>query len=108
NPALGKVLKTVYEDEWIVVVNKPADFLSVPGKTIEDSVLTRLQEQYPNATGPLLVHRIDMSTSGILLAAKTKEAHQYLQEQFIQRKVSKRYVALLDGELTASKGEIDL
>ena len=108
NPALGKVLKTIYEDEWIVVVNKPADFLSVPGKTIEDSVLTRLQEQYPNATGPLLVHRIDMSTSGILLAAKTKEVHQLLQEQFINRKVSKRYVALLDGELSESKGEIDL
>lgn len=108
NPALGKELKVVYEDEWIVVVNKPAEFLSVPGKSIDDSVLTRLQKMYPTATGPILVHRIDMSTSGILLAAKTKEAHLFLQEQFINRKVSKRYVALLNGELTESKGEIDL
>ena len=64
---------TVFEDDFIVVINKPSEFLSVPGKTIEDSVQTRMIEKYPNATGPLLVHRIDMSTSGLLLIAKTKE-----------------------------------
>lgn len=108
NPALGKTLETIFEDDFIVVINKPAEFLSVPGKTIEDSVQTRMLEKYPNATGPLLVHRIDMSTSGLLLIAKTKEVHQFLQDQFIRRKVKKRYVALLNGILKEDKGIIDL
>ena len=62
----------------------------------------------PEATGPLLVHRLDMSTSGILLVAKTKEAHEYLQYQFIRRTIKKRYVARLDGELKETGGVIDL
>lgn len=108
NPAEGKELEIVYEDNEIVVINKPAEFLSVPGKTIADSVLKRIQEYLPEATGPLLVHRLDMSTSGILLVAKSKEAHAYLQDQFIRRTVKKRYVALLDGTLTEQSGSIDL
>jgi tRNA pseudouridine32 synthase/23S rRNA pseudouridine746 synthase len=60
----------VYEDNDIVVVNKPADLLSIPGKEEHHSVLSWLRKQYPNATGALLVHRLDMSTSGLLLAAK--------------------------------------
>jgi len=108
NPALGKVLTTVYEDESFVVINKPAEFLSVPGKTISDSVYTRMLEKYPAATGPLIVHRLDMSTSGLMVIAKTKEIHKELQSQFINRTVKKRYVALLDGELQEEKGEISL
>jgi len=108
NPALGKVLTTVYEDDSFVVINKPSEFLSVPGKTISDSVFTRMQEKYPNATGPLIVHRLDMSTSGLMVIAKTKEVHKELQSQFINRTVKKRYVALLDGELQEEKGEISL
>lgn len=108
NPAEGKVLEIVYEDDQIVIINKPAEFLSVPGKTILDSVQTRMQEKYPDASGPLLVHRIDMSTSGILLVAKNKDAHQYLQDQFIRKTVKKRYVALLDGELEKDRGIIEL
>jgi tRNA pseudouridine32 synthase / 23S rRNA pseudouridine746 synthase len=108
NPAIGKELEIVYEDELIVVVNKPADFLSVPGKNIEDSVLSRMAAYLPMATGPLLVHRLDMSTSGILLVAKTKDAHAFLQRQFIRRTVDKRYVALLEGELSETSGFIDL
>ncbi len=108
NPAEGKELEIVYEDNEIVVINKPAEFLSVPGKTIADSVLKRMEEYLPEATGPLLVHRLDMSTSGILLVAKNKEAHAYLQDQFIRRTVKKRYVALLDGTLTEQSGSIDL
>jgi len=108
NPAEGKVLEIVYEDDQIVIINKPAEFLSVPGKTIIDSVQTRMQEMYPDASGPLLVHRIDMSTSGILLVAKNKNAHQYLQDQFIRKTVKKRYVALLDGELEKDRGIIEL
>jgi len=108
NPALGKVLTTVYEDDSFVVINKPAEFLSVPGKAISDSVYTRMLEKYPNATGPLIVHRLDMSTSGLMVIAKTKEVHKQLQSQFINRTVKKRYVALLDGELQEEKGEISL
>lgn len=108
NPAEGKDLPILYEDEAIVIVDKPAEFLSVPGKNIQDSVLHRLKEKYPLATGPLLVHRLDMSTSGILLAAKTEEAHAFIQRQFIQRKVGKRYSATLSGIPREAEGIIEL
>lgn len=108
NPAEGKELKIIYEDEDIIAVNKPAEFLSVPGKTISDSVYSRIKALYPNATGPLIVHRLDMSTSGILLLTKNTDAYKKLQYQFIKRLVQKRYVALLDGNLNEDKGEINL
>ena len=90
-------LETVYEDDLLLVVNKPAGMLSVPGKTGQASVLTLLQERYPDATGPILVHRLDMATSGLLLAAKDKDTHALLQKQFEGRTVKKRYIALLEG-----------
>ena len=90
-------LETVYEDDYLLVVNKPAGMLSVPGKTGQASVLTLLQERYPDATGPILVHRLDMATSGLLLAAKDKDTHALLQKQFEGRTVKKRYIALLEG-----------
>ena len=90
-------LETVYEDDYLLVVNKPAGMLSVPGKTGQASVLTILQERYPDATGPILVHRLDMATSGLLLAAKDKDTHAELQKQFEGRSVKKRYTALLEG-----------
>lgn len=108
NPAENKSLPIIYEDEYILAVNKPAEFLSVPGKNIEDSVYTRIKALYPQATGPLIVHRLDMSTSGILLLAKSLEVYKKLQFQFIKRFVKKRYVALLDGKLNESKGTIEL
>jgi tRNA pseudouridine32 synthase/23S rRNA pseudouridine746 synthase len=108
NPAEGKSLSIVYDDESIVVINKPAEFLSVPGKNIYDSVYARVLELYPTATGPLIVHRLDMSTSGLLIVAKNKEAHQQLQRQFIKRNVKKRYVALLAGVIQEDEGVIDL
>jgi tRNA pseudouridine32 synthase/23S rRNA pseudouridine746 synthase len=101
-------LKIIYEDNVLIVVNKPAEFLSVPGKVITDSVYSRIKEKYPTATGPLIVHRLDMSTSGILLLTKTKEANKVLQSQFINRSVKKRYVALLDGNLVENSGKIKL
>ena len=101
-------LKIIYEDDVLIVVNKPAEFLSVPGKEITDSVYSRIKEKYPTATGPLIVHRLDMSTSGILLLTKTKEANKVLQSQFINRTVKKRYVALLDGNLSENSGTIKL
>lgn len=108
NPAEGRELEIAYEDEDIVVVNKPTEFLSVPGKTIQDSVLKRMETYLVGASGPLLIHRLDMSTSGILLVAKNKFAHDFLQRQFIKRSVKKRYVALLEGELKEQEGFIDL
>ena len=100
-----KALEIIYEDDALIVVNKPAEFLSVPGKEINDSVYTRIKEQYPDATGPLIVHRLDMSTSGILLLTKTKEANKVLQSQFIKRTIQKRYIALLDGDVLGDKGK---
>ncbi|MCL7762373.1 RluA family pseudouridine synthase [Polaribacter sp. Z014] len=108
NLAEKQELEIIYEDDVLLVVNKPTEFLSVPGKDISDSVYTRIKEKYPDATGPLIVHRLDMSTSGILLLTKTKEANKVLQSQFINRTVKKRYVALLDGNLTEEKGKIKL
>lgn len=108
NPAIGKELEYVFEDDFLAVVNKPNEFLSVPGKTINDSVYLRVKLKFPNATGPLIVHRLDMSTSGLMLIAKSKETHEYLQRQFIKRQVSKRYVALLDGIPQKREGFVDL
>ena len=108
NPAEGKEIKIVYEDDVLLVINKPAEFLSVPGKKIQDSVYQRIKDMYPNATGPLIVHRLDMSTSGLLLIAKDEETYIKLQSQFIKRTIKKRYVALLDGILKEKEGFIDL
>lgn len=112
-------LEIVFEDEWLLVVNKPAGMLSVPGKEEEtDSVYHHVKAKYPEATGPMIVHRLDMATSGLLIIAKTKEAHRLLQEQFKNRTIKKRYVALLDGKSpkiqeettmqAGSKGTIEL
>jgi tRNA pseudouridine32 synthase / 23S rRNA pseudouridine746 synthase len=108
NPAIGKELETVYEDDYLLVINKPAEFFSVPGKKIEDSVFSRMKKKYPDATGPLVVHRLDSATSGLLVIAKTKEVHQHLQSQFIKREIKKRYAALLDGIVETDEGIIDL
>jgi tRNA pseudouridine32 synthase/23S rRNA pseudouridine746 synthase len=112
NPMLKQAevsdLEIVYEDEWLLLVNKPTDFLSVPGKELKDSVLERIRLNYPSATGPLLVHRLDMSTSGLLLVAKTEDVYKNLQSQFIQRKVKKTYIALLDGIVNEKEGNVNL
>ena len=108
NHAEGKDIEIVYEDEVMLAINKPTEFLSVPGKTISDSVYARIAAKYPDATGPLIVHRLDMSTSGIMLIAKNEATAVQLQSQFINRTIKKRYVALLDGLLEKSHGYIDL
>ena len=90
-------LEIIFEDDWLLVVNKPEQFLSVPGKEISDSVWQRVKQMRPEAEGPLLVHRLDMATSGILLIAKDSETHKVLQSQFIKRTTKKRYVAVLSG-----------
>ena len=104
----GTELEIMYEDEWLSVVNKPAGMLSVPGKSDIDSVYGRVRQMYPEATGPMIVHRLDMATSGLILIAKTKEVHQNLQAQFKNRTVCKRYVAWLDGIVEKKEGHIEL
>ena len=107
-PSNGKELEIIYEDDVMVVVNKPAEFLSVPGKYITDSVQSRIQARYPNATGPLIVHRLDMSTSGLLVLTLTPETNKNIQKQFIERTVEKRYTALLEGNIDSAHGVIHL
>ena len=104
----SKNLEIVYEDPWLSVINKPAGILSVPGKEDAVSVYSLMLEQYPEADGPLTVHRLDMATSGLMLIAKTKRVHQNLQAQFKNRLVRKRYVALLEGIVPKDKGTVDL
>ena len=104
----SKNLEIVYEDPWLSVINKPAGILSVPGKEDAVSVYSLMREQYPEADGPLTVHRLDMATSGLMLIAKTKRVHQNLQAQFKNRLVRKRYVALLEGVVPKDKGTVDL
>jgi tRNA pseudouridine32 synthase/23S rRNA pseudouridine746 synthase len=108
NPADGKSLPIIYQDDDMLVVNKPAEFLSVPGVNIEDSVYTRIKNQFPHAAGPLIVHRLDMSTSGLLMVALNKRSHKALQKQFIERSVEKRYVALVQGNVLAESGTVEL
>lgn len=114
NPMLKRMqvpsqnLEIVYEDPWLSVINKPAGMLSVPGKEDAVSVYSLTREQYPEADGPLTVHRLDMATSGLMLIAKTKRVHQNLQAQFKNRLVRKRYVALLEGIVPKDKGTVDL
>ncbi|EJL7825119.1 RNA pseudouridine synthase, partial [Vibrio parahaemolyticus] len=101
NWAEDKELEIIYQDDAMVVVNKPSGLLSVPGKTIKDSAYTRLQAMFPDVEGPFVIHRLDMATSGILVFALTKRANKSLQKQFMARGVQKRYMALLEGVLNA-------
>ncbi len=97
-----------FETGGYVIVNKPAGLLSVPGKTERDSVQERVKQRYQNASGPLMVHRLDQATSGLMVVALDHRHYKALQLQFTDRKVVKRYRALLSGVLEADEGRIDL
>ncbi len=101
-------LDIVYEDEDLVAVNKPAGMLSVPGKQPIANVYEKVLARYPQATGPMLLHRLDMATSGLLLFAKNKAAHLALQNDFAQGLVQKCYIALLENPLKAERGQVQL
>ena len=107
NPPQEPWLVILYQDDHIMVVNKPSGLLSVPGRLEEhkDSVMTRIQRDYPQAES---VHRLDMATSGILLAAKDKDVHAKLQSQFETRSILKEYTAILDGVPQEESEMIDL
>ncbi|WP_425537944.1 pseudouridine synthase [Myxococcus stipitatus] len=102
-------LSILFEDAWLVVINKPEGLLSVPGReaSLSDSVLTRLRARYPLATGPLLMHRLDLDTSGLLVAALDARTHSALQHQFVHREVRKHYVAWVEGLVQGDEGRID-
>lgn len=104
----GHEPQIVYEDETILVVNKPTGLMSVPGKYVKDSVFTRLQQRYPDCPELRLIHRLDMGTSGLLLVAKNLSANKFLQRQFIQHRVEKRYQAILSACLSMDRGEVHL
>lgn len=108
NPATDKTLDIIFQDDDVVVVNKPAGMLSVPGKTIDDSAYTRVKHMFPHASGSLVLHRLDMATSGLLVFALNKRAHKHLQKQFINKVVQKRYVAIVEGNIEGDEGEIHL
>ena len=98
---------TVYEDESLVVVNKPAGVLSVPGVVGGISVQQWLREKYLN-NNLFVVHRLDMATSGLLVVAKSMDVYKQMQQQFAERKVEKQYMALLDGVPEKQNGTIGL
>ena len=107
NPPLAPWLHILYQDEHIMVVNKPSGLLSVPGRLEEhkDSVMTRIQRDFPQAES---VHRLDMATSGVIVVALTKAAERELKRQFREREPAKQYVARVWGHPAAEQGIIDL
>ncbi|WP_227734276.1 bifunctional tRNA pseudouridine(32) synthase/23S rRNA pseudouridine(746) synthase RluA [Yersinia proxima] len=100
-------LLILYQDEHIMVVNKPSGLLSVPGRAPEnkDSIMTRIQADFPTAES---VHRLDMATSGVIVVALTKAAERELKRQFREREPKKSYVARVWGHLAQDEGLIDL
>jgi len=104
----GGPIRVLHEDETFVVVDKPAGLLAVPGIAPEkqDCVRSRVHEAYPGATGPMTCHRLDLSTSGVMILALNEKVHRNLSKQFEFRKTAKRYLALLEGHLDPDACEI--
>jgi tRNA pseudouridine32 synthase/23S rRNA pseudouridine746 synthase len=107
-PDARRWVKIIYEDHDLLVVVKPSQLLSVPGKTRQDSVFEQIKELRTDISGPIIVHRLDQSTSGIMLIPKNLQAYIVLQKQFISHTIEKRYVAVLEGFLSESSGTIEL
>ncbi|KZN57838.1 ribosomal large subunit pseudouridine synthase A [Pseudoalteromonas luteoviolacea CPMOR-2] len=107
NPPLDPYIEILYQDDHMLVINKPSGLLTVPGKDPKhaDSAINRINRVYPSAK---IVHRLDMATSGVLCLAMHKEAHRFLSIQFQDRLTKKRYVARVHGKLTQSHGSVDL
>jgi tRNA pseudouridine32 synthase/23S rRNA pseudouridine746 synthase len=112
-------LPILYEDEWLIAVNKPPGLLSVPGRyrDRQDSVLSRLRHLLPNGMALMAVHRLDQETSGILLLARDcaqrnakgdQQTYRQLSQQFQARQVHKVYEAVVAGCVTTNKGAIEL
>lgn len=109
NLSIYDKVETLYEDREIAVIHKPEGLLSVPGKdAAQPSVYALMRRKYPEATGPLIVHRLDMATSGVLLIAKTEFAYHRLQKAFLNHQIQKKYVAIISGRDIPEKGIISL
>lgn len=109
NLSIYNKVETLYEDREIAVIHKPEGLLSVPGKdAAQPSVYALMRRKYPEATGPLIVHRLDMATSGVLLIAKTEFAYHRLQQAFLNHQIQKKYVAIISGKEIPEKGIISL
>ena len=107
--SLYNKVETLYEDREIAVIHKPEGLLSVPGKDAAlPSVYALMRSKYPEATGPLIVHRLDMSTSGVMMIAKTEFAYHRLQKAFLNHQIQKKYVAIISGKVIPEKGIISL
>lgn len=107
-PLIDFSLDINFEDEFLILVNKPAGVLSVPGKDYKECLWQKVKNYLPQDLNPIMVHRLDMSTSGLILIAKNLEIYRALQHQFTQRKVKKTYTAILDGISEHEHGKIDL
>ena len=107
NPPPDCGLDIVYCDKSLLVVNKPAGLLSVPGRGLEksDSLTVRVQKEFPDARS---VHRLDMDTSGLLVFARGAVMHQRLSCLFRERAIKKSYIAIVSGRVGATAGEVDL
>jgi tRNA pseudouridine32 synthase/23S rRNA pseudouridine746 synthase len=106
-PACDSALDLVYRDASVIVVNKPAGLLSVPGRGAEkqDCLSARILKEFPDA---LIVHRLDMATSGLMVFARGAGMQRRLSQMFREREVEKRYVAVVMGKVAPSTGEVDL
>lgn len=111
---LYEQVETLYEDCELTVIHKPAGLLSVPGKdAAQPSVYALMRRKYPEAIGPLIVHRLDMATSGLMIIAKTEFAYHRLQKEFLNHRVQKKYIAIISekeisGKEISEKGIISL
>lgn len=103
-------LTLLYQDRQLVVVDKPGGLLAVPGRgpDKQDCVASRVRHLVPECIDQPAVHRLDMDTSGLMVLGLTREAHRHLSIQFAERRVEKRYLALVDGLVAGEQGEIRL
>lgn len=101
-------LTILHQTPRFVIIDKPAGMLSVPGKgpDKQDCAAARVRAAFPSATGPLVVHRLDMETSGLLVFALDEDTQRDLSAQFENRRVEKAYLALVAGSLRADAGEV--
>ena len=101
---LYEQVETLYEDCELTVIHKPAGLRSVPGKdAAQPSVYALMRRKYPKATGPLIVHRLDMATSGLMIIAKTEFAYHRLQKEFLNHRVQKKYIAIISEKEISEK-----
>jgi tRNA pseudouridine32 synthase/23S rRNA pseudouridine746 synthase len=107
---MGQHFEILYQDDTLVVVNKPGGLLAVPGRgpDKQDSVASRVRHRFTACIEQPAVHRLDMDTSGLMVLALTTEAHRHLSRQFAERRVGKQYLALVDGVVAKEAGEIRL